>query len=52
MLREAKNTHRTEGASNTGHILVGDSHIHGLMQGEAMEMLAKGELEEQSFYLI
>lgn len=31
------------------YILLGASYIHGIMRGEAMEMLRKGELQEQTF---
>ncbi|EON62965.1 hypothetical protein W97_02191 [Coniosporium apollinis CBS 100218] len=31
------------------YILLGQSYIHGIMRGEAMEMLRNGELQEQTF---
>ncbi|KAJ9640022.1 hypothetical protein H2199_006256 [Coniosporium tulheliwenetii] len=31
------------------YILLGESYIHGIMRGEAMEMLRNGELQEQTF---
>ncbi|KAF5713019.1 heterokaryon incompatibility protein het-6 [Fusarium globosum] len=34
------------------YLLVGECYVHGLMKGEAMDMLTGGEVEEQIFSLI
>lgn len=34
------------------YLLVGESYVHGLMHGEAMEMLERNEIAEEEFRVI
>jgi len=34
------------------YLLVGECYVHGLMKGEAMEMLARNELDEKAFDIV
>ncbi|KAF4995417.1 hypothetical protein FGRMN_5201 [Fusarium graminum] len=34
------------------YVLVGECYVHGLMKGEAMEMLNQGQLEEKAFDIV
>ena len=52
ILRETYEQVEVNGIIHNCHILLGDSYIHGLMKGEATEMVQKQEIKEQGFYLV
>jgi hypothetical protein len=52
ILRETSEQVEIDGINHKCHILLGDSYIHGLMQGEAAKMIERQEVGVQNFYLV
>jgi hypothetical protein len=52
ILRETGEQVEMDGIDHKCHILLGDSYIHGLMQGEAAKMIERRQVNVQNFYLV
>lgn len=52
ILRETSEQVGIDGINHKCHILLGDSYVHGLMQGEAATMIERQEVSVQNFYLM
>ena len=52
ILRETSEQVEIGGTNHNCHILLGDSYVHGLMQGEAAKMIERQEVSVQNFYLV
>ena len=52
ILRETFEQVEIDGINHECHILLGDSCVHGLMQGEAAKMIERQEVNVQNFYLL
>ena len=50
--RETGEQMEIDGVDHKCHILLGDSYVHGLMQGEAAEMIERRQVHLQNFYLV
>jgi hypothetical protein len=52
ILRETSETCKVDGVTHACHTFVGDAIIQGLMRGEGMDAISRGEANEQKFYLV
>lgn len=52
IIRETAEPVEIDGVQHVSHTMVGESHVHGLMYGEGIDMLDRGEATLQKFFLV